>query len=217
MDAEAKGRADACWMAQARRILAEADGTIVLRHLDRLHVAAVRALTAAVQDASLRNGPWIAVSVPQGDTAQGFVSLLRMFPSTVVVPPLRHHVEDVEQLVPFLLLRLGCSGQLTCSPEAMQVLLRAHWPGNVQQLLDTLRHVIRHRRTGVILASDLPPEIQSLNRRKLTSLESMKRDAIVLSLADAMGNKAHAARALGMSRATIYRKIHEYGIVSTNT
>jgi len=42
----------------------------------------------------------------------------------------------------------------------------------------------------------------------------MERDAMVNSLSDAHGNKVKAARALGMSRATIYRKIHEYGIVA---
>lgn len=43
----------------------------------------------------------------------------------------------------------------------------------------------------------------------------MERDAIVLSLVDANGSKAEAARALGISRATIYRKIRDYGIVAT--
>ena len=42
----------------------------------------------------------------------------------------------------------------------------------------------------------------------------MERDAIVQSLLDAAGNKVKAANSLGLSRATIYRKIHEYGIVS---
>jgi transcriptional regulator of acetoin/glycerol metabolism len=42
----------------------------------------------------------------------------------------------------------------------------------------------------------------------------MERDAIVQSLQDADGNKLRAAKFLGMSRATIYRKIHEYGIVT---
>jgi transcriptional regulator of acetoin/glycerol metabolism len=42
----------------------------------------------------------------------------------------------------------------------------------------------------------------------------MERDAIVRSLLDWNGNKIKAAAALGMSRATIYRKIHEYGIVA---
>jgi transcriptional regulator of acetoin/glycerol metabolism len=73
---------------------------------------------------------------------------------------------------------------------------------------------MRHRRTGVVQISDLPPEIQSLSKRRLTTLESLERDAIVTGLHDAHGNKAETARTLGMSRATIYRKIREYGIVS---
>jgi transcriptional regulator of acetoin/glycerol metabolism len=48
----------------------------------------------------------------------------------------------------------------------------------------------------------------------LSTLESMERDAIVRSLADSHGNKVQAARSLGMSRATIYRRIHEFGIVA---
>ena len=41
----------------------------------------------------------------------------------------------------------------------------------------------------------------------------MQRDAVVRALADAGGDKTRAARSLGMSRATIYRKIHDYGIM----
>jgi transcriptional regulator of acetoin/glycerol metabolism len=66
----------------------------------------------------------------------------------------------------------------------------------------------------VIRPDDLPPESRTVSRRRLNPLESMERDAIVRSLLDARGNKVKAARALGMSRATIYRKIHEYGIVT---
>ena len=53
-----------------------------------------------------------------------------------------------------------------------------------------------------------------MSRRLLSPLESMERDAIVQSLLDCDGNKVKAAESLGMSRATIYRKIHEYGIVT---
>ena len=53
-----------------------------------------------------------------------------------------------------------------------------------------------------------------MSRRVLSPLEALERDAIVKCLADAHDNKAQAARALGMSRATIYRKIHDYGIVT---
>ena len=113
--------------------------------------------------------------------------------------------------MPFLLRRLGC-GQLAFSPEALQLLLRAQWPGNVEQVLQVLRSVARHRRAGAIVPGDLPPELGVVSRRRLTPLESMERDAIVYGLADAKGNKTVAAKGLGMSRATIYRKIHDYGI-----
>ena len=78
-----------------------------------------------------------------------------------------------------------------------------------------MRSIVQRRRTGTITARDLPPEIMSVSRRLLSPLESLERDAIARALADARGNKAKAAKSLGMSRATIYRKIHEFGIVTS--
>ncbi len=77
-----------------------------------------------------------------------------------------------------------------------------------------IRQVVHRRRSGTIQPGDLPPECWTVSRRLLSPLESMERDAIVESLLDHDGNKVKAAEALGMSRATIYRKIHEYGIVA---
>jgi len=67
------------------------------------------------------------------------------------------------------------------------------------------------------MPKDLPPECRTVSRRLLSPLESMERDAIVSSLLDFNGNKVKAAESLGMSRATIYRKIHEYGIVTSGS
>lgn len=205
--------ADPTWLARARVSLEQEVGTVILHHLEQLPDKAVRVLTAALQEALGRHSLWVAVTVRPGSPSPEMIRLLDLFPRTVQVPPLRHHVEDVEHLVPFLLLRLGHGGQLTCSPEAMALLQRFSWPGNVTQLVETLRQVLRQRRTGVLQAADLPPELQTHCRRRLGALESMERDAIVLALMDAGSNKAEAARALGMSRATIYRKIHQFGIV----
>jgi transcriptional regulator of acetoin/glycerol metabolism len=202
------------WLTAARRALAEEDGTIVVRHPELLDAAALRSLTATVQQTAQRQRAWLVVVVPSGVKSRELAGLLRHCPSTIEVPPLRHHIEDVQQLVPFFLRRLGYGGQLTCSPEAMQVLLRAAWPGNVAHVLQALGRVVQHRRTGVIQAGDLPPETRTVSRRLLSPLESLERDAIVRSLTDVGGNKARAARALGMSRATIYRKIRQYGVVT---
>ena len=141
--------------------------------------------------------------------------LLRFFQGTVELPPLRHHIEDLHELVPFFLARLSQQGRLTCSPEAMQLLLRHNWPGNAEQLWHVLKQVVQRRRAGQIMPRDLPPECWTVSRRLLSPLESIERDAIVQSLQDHDGNKVRAAEALGMSRATIYRKIHEYGIVAS--
>jgi DNA-binding NtrC family response regulator len=61
------------------------------------------------------------------------------------------------------------------------------------------------------LAAD---ERWAVGRRLPGPLESMQRNAIVQSLLDYHGSKVKTAESLGMSRATIYRKIHQYGIIT---
>jgi sigma-54 dependent transcriptional regulator, acetoin dehydrogenase operon transcriptional activator AcoR len=218
LDAAESGPAS--WLDTVRRTVLEEADSIVLRHVDTLDAPTLRSVAATLQDAArLPQRPWVAVTVvtpaAPAPRSKELATLLRLFPGTVLIPPLRHHIEDLQRLVPFLLARLGHGGSLSCSPEAMQLLMRASWPGNVEQVLGVLRGVVQRRRTGVIRPDDLPPESRTVSRRRLNPLESMERDAIVRSLLDARGNKVKAARALGMSRATIYRKIHEYGIVSS--
>jgi sigma-54 dependent transcriptional regulator, acetoin dehydrogenase operon transcriptional activator AcoR len=220
LDTAAAG--DPGWLTDARRALGcgeggDGSGTVVIRHLDKLEGVHLRSLAAALQEsanAAPQTVPWVAVTFGPGVQSKELARLLRLFPSTVEVPPLRHHVEDIQALAPFFVARLGYGGQLTCSPEVLQMLMRSNWPGNVEQVFQTMRRVVQHRRTGSIQARDLPPEISSVSRRLLSPLESMERDAIAQSLLDAKGNKAKAAKSLGMSRATIYRKIHEFGIVA---
>jgi transcriptional regulator of acetoin/glycerol metabolism len=217
--AEASGRV---WSQTTRRLLhesaGEAPGSVVIRHIDRLDRVRLRSLSSALQE--LRRGapgetPWVAVTHSAGSSSREFTRLLQLFPRTVEVPPLRHHVEDVAQLVPYFLSQLSDGGRLTCSTEILQQLMRSTWPGNIEAVVAMVRGLVAHRRTGAIQPGDLPPETHAVSRRLLSPLESMERDAIVRVLIDSAGNKAQAARSLGMSRATIYRKIHEFGIVAT--
>jgi sigma-54 dependent transcriptional regulator, acetoin dehydrogenase operon transcriptional activator AcoR len=209
---------DRGWLAAARRELLTSEGAVVFRHVDLLSKGRLAALSRVLEEARAGDQPpWVAVTLGQHNDTGELADLLRFFPSTVDLPPLRHHVEDVQALVPFFLSRLVPDGRLVCSAEAMQLLVRASWPGNTEQLWQVLRGIVQHRRSGVILPGDLPPECRTVSRRLLSPLEAMERDAIVRSLIDWDGNKIKAAQSLGMSRATIYRKIHEYGIVSPST
>jgi len=205
------------WLDGACRELLESTGSVVIRHVDTLNARRLHALSAALQDAQAtgqQESLWVVVTLSETGANDDLADLLRLFPSTVELPPLRHHIEDLHELVPFFLARLNLQGRLSSSPEAMQLLLRSNWPGNTEQLWQVLRRVAQHRRSGSISPNDLPPECWTVSRRLLSPLESMERDAIVQSLLDYEGNKVKAAESLGMSRATIYRKIHEYGIVT---
>jgi sigma-54 dependent transcriptional regulator, acetoin dehydrogenase operon transcriptional activator AcoR len=213
---DAADAGDPDWLVAVRAELAAESGTLVIRHVDRLSARRVHALSAALQEsdaAGRGRAPWVAATLGLERPGPDRARLLRFFPSTVELPPLRHHIDDLHEFVPFLLGKLNPPGRLVCSAEAMQLLLRYNWPGNSEQLWQVLRRIVQHRRTGIIKPKDLPPECRTVSRRLLSPLESMERDAIVQSLLDFDGNKVKAAESLGMSRATIYRKIHEYGIV----
>jgi transcriptional regulator of acetoin/glycerol metabolism len=214
LDAAAAAEPD--WLASVRTELARDSGSLVIRHVDQLSARRLHALSSALQEtvaAGRHRSLWVAVTLGQDKPGPGLARLLAFFPCTVELPPLRHHIEDLHELVPFFLGKLNPPGRLVCSAEAMQLLLRNSWPGNAEQLWRVLRRVVQLRRTGVIKPKDLPPECRTVSRRLLSPLESMERDAIVASLLDFDGNKVKAAESLGMSRATIYRKVHEYGIV----
>lgn len=204
------------WLHRVREELAEGTGLLVLRHVHVLNARQVRMLTSALQEArGAARDLRVAVTLDRAAAKADLTGLLRLFPGSVAVPPLRHHSEDLRDLVPFFLGKLSQQGRVTCSPTAMQLLLRHTWPGNAAQLWQVLKQVVQRRRVGQIMPEDLPPECWTVSRRVLSPLESIERDAIVQSLLDQGGNKIRAARALGMSRATIYRRIREYGIVTS--
>ena len=223
LDAEEALGSGQDWLTKARGELIDGAGMLVIRHVDALSAKQMHTLSSALQEAraagrhkELR----VAVTLNRKQASADLnpqARLLRFFQGTVELPPLRHHIEDLHELVPFFLARLSGQGRLTCSPEAMQLLLRHNWPGNAEQLWQVLKQVVQRRRAGVIMPKDLPPECWTVSRRLLSPLESIERDAIVQSLQDHDGNKVRAAEALGMSRATIYRKIHEYGIVAASS
>lgn len=206
------------WLPELAEELSSGVGSVVLTDVDRLPEDAILALAEVLEplrESTEADRPWVVATMAPADDEPGpaLVTLLACFPRTVDVPPLRRHVEDLPELVTHLLGRLGRGSTLSCSPEVMRVLVHNRWPGNVDQLAGVLRRIVAKRRSGVIELRDLPPECWATGKRVLTPLESLECDAIVQALLDTGGNKGEAARRLAMSRATIYRKVRDYGIV----
>ncbi|MGO4201713.1 sigma-54-dependent Fis family transcriptional regulator [Rhodococcus sp. TAF43] len=186
---------------------------LAILHADVLHEPELVELTHVLQAAPpgpLARDPW--VSLTRHPQAVDTSSLLRLFPKSISVPPLRYHLEDIPDLVRVLLDAAGAT-DLVLAPAALNQLMRLAWRGNVTQLRDVLEEVHRHRRSGVIEPEALPAECRATTRHNLTRMQALERDAIVDAIALHAGDKTAAAAALGMSRATIYRKIREFGIV----
>ena len=204
------------WLALVADELQAPNGLLVLAHADRFDEHTVRGLLDTLHEGSEDGEPGgrsrVAITLDVPHERDDVDELLPLFPRTIEMTSLRHRCEDVAELVPHFLAQLGKGETLRCSPQAMAVLQRCAWPGNVAQLRRVLAEIAKRRHAGVIQVDDLPPECRVVSRRVLTRIEALERDAIVQSLVDSGANVASAAQKLGMSRATIYRKIRNYGI-----
>ena len=198
-------------VAELESITDDEDFAVIIANVDSLPSDALEPLAAVLQTRAGRG--WVAATVGAA-TRSPLVDMLVLpfFTHTVTVPALRHRIEDLEELVPFLLRGLTRGADVRLDRDAMRQLAKLPWPGNVRQLRKVLAETVARQRSGLIGVDKLPAECRSLARRKLTQIEALERDAIVRSLQENAGSKAAAADALGMSRATIYRKIKEFGI-----
>lgn len=137
-------------------------------------------------------------------------ALLQSFVASAMVPPLRHRAQDLPQLAEAIIRATGRPRAL--SPLALRSLTNHEWPGNLAELRSVLERAVSLRPVGVIDVQDLPGALSAHPSRRLNPMESAERDAIVAALLSTEGNRVHAAAELGISRATLYRKIGQYGI-----
>jgi transcriptional regulator of acetoin/glycerol metabolism len=84
------------------------------------------------------------------------------------------------------------------------------WPGNVKELRRLISQLASSGKTGSVLPSDLPAAMQS--SKTLSMIERVELEAIRKALQEAKGNRVKAADILGVSRATVYRKMKAYRI-----
>jgi DNA-binding NtrC family response regulator len=128
---------------------------------------------------------------------------VNIFP--IDVPPLRTRPEDVPGFVGHLLTTLG-AGQTAVMPEALDALQQYAWPGNVRELRNALER-------GLLLArgDGLGPEhfrrLEAFGTRPPEVLKQEREWLLRSAIRNNGGNVAAAAQALGVSRATMYRRL----------
>jgi len=148
---------------------------------------------------------------------------------TVHLPSLRERRSDIPMLVHHFLNRFAPGANLQVTPAAMKSLLQYEWPGNVRELENCVARALTLGDRQIMDVDDLPPAIRGEGTESspkspaetssvsTTALAEMERMTILKVFEQANGDKALAGRMLGISRATLYRKLKRYNISLRST
>src|ERR1700676_2307264 len=143
---------------------------------------------------------------------------------TVHIPALRERRSDIPMLVHHFLDRYAHGANIQVTAAAMKSLLHYDWPGNVRELENCVARAVTLGDRQTIDVADLPPSIrtehadsgmalsQDSGSLSTTALAEMERMTILRAFEQANGDKALAGKMLGISRATLYRKLKRYNI-----
>jgi DNA-binding NtrC family response regulator len=144
---------------------------------------------------------------------------------TVHVPALRERRSDIPMLAHWFLERCAPGRSVQLSNAAMKSLLQYDWPGNVRELENCIERAVALGDQQVMDLDDLPgaiassatqdvPHSDSPDALSSTDLEDIERSTIERVFEQVKGDKALAGKMLGISRATLYRKLKRYNIGS---
>jgi two-component system response regulator AtoC len=144
---------------------------------------------------------------------------------TVHLPALRERLSDIPMLVHWFLDRKAAGAPIQVTSAAMKAMLQYDWPGNVRELENCIERAVALGDRPIIDYEDLPPAIvaetllleatspsRASSSLSSTDLEDIERTTIERVFVQVKGDKALAGKMLGISRATLYRKLKRYNI-----
>src|SRR5262249_23318769 len=147
---------------------------------------------------------------------------------TLHLPSLRERPEDIMPLVQGLVKRFSSkfSKEVSAvSPEALALLTRYAWPGNIRQLEHVIQYAVLLSTGLELLPAHLPQQLKDYiaptaesgpARQKplIESRQAMEREHIQQALTKCTDRRVRAAEMLGVSRVTLHRKMKKYGLMS---
>jgi hypothetical protein len=196
------------WLALWSPELGKADTAVVVCEVDHLPARAAEELRDLIVTARTVR-PELPVVLTAEELAEVPAPLAALVDAVVPVPPLRERPSDVLPLAAHI-VRQTRGRDLDFTPAAGRALETCSWPGNVDQLHRVVRHAALQADT--IDVRHLPAEVFSGSGHRLTRLEAVEREEIVRCLTTPGTTVKQAAERLGMSRATIYRKVAQYDL-----
>ncbi len=172
--------------------------------------------------------------IRQGRFREDLFYRLNVFP--IVVPPLRERREDIAELAVFFIQQSAqrCKKNVLNIDDDALALLKAHgWPGNIRQLENIIERAVVIAETDTLTLRDMPAELFGPNADTLhadapiapalaeeavpistfrNERDRFEREQLVRALASAAGNKAEAARILGIARSTLVSRLKKLGM-----
>jgi transcriptional regulator with PAS, ATPase and Fis domain len=190
----------------------------VLEEREIRRVGAVDPITVDVRVVAATNRD-LAGMVARGEFRDDLYYRLNV--GTILLPPLRQRLDDLEPLVRHFVLR--CNQRLGrnvtgVAPQVLALFGRHPWPGNVRELANVIERAMVAAAGNVILPEHLPPllrhpQTDTPAAPAALTLEAAERDQILRAIDAAGGKRNAAARLLGLSRRTLYRKLDRHGLV----
>src|SRR5215470_15759624 len=148
---------------------------------------------------------------------------------TLHLPPLRERKSDIASLIHYFLDRFAPGKIISISAAATRCMMQYGWPGNVRELENCIERAVALGNQETIDVDDLPPALRAqrqteeeaipsapapLHSATNTDLEELERSTIQRVFEQVRGDKALARKMLGISRATLYRKLKRYNITA---
>jgi transcriptional regulator with PAS, ATPase and Fis domain len=189
----------------------------VLQEKEVRPVGSGKAFTVDVRVIAATNRQ-IEEAVKSGNLRQDLFYRLNVI--RIQVPPLRERKEDIPPLMTHFLRQFNERFHREISglaPDALSALMAYDFPGNVRELENLLERAYALGAKGRIRLAELPtlaaPSRTAVTAQTLPTLAQVEKDLIIQALTVYDNDKERAARALGLSRRTIYRRLKEYGLL----
>ena len=140
----------------------------------------------------------------------------------IQLPPLRERKEDILPLAEYFLKFYGEKNHreaVKILPEALDLMMRYDWPGNIRELENTIERGVIIARSEYLTPDELPPNLRNISESKAhygsemsvgSTIKEMEKEFIARTLTSVAGNRTRTAKILGITRKTLQNKIREY-------
>lgn len=218
------------------RMAANGSGSVYIENIDQLdshaqaamiewHEAELRFMERGIPSPRLITSSCINLqqAVHQGKFREDLWYALSVF--QIHVPEIHDRIEDIPLLCEQFITRICVTRKLrrpTLTRQAMEILTRYNWPGNLSELHNVLEHAVNRTHDGLIGPRELPPlrasppppkaDFPAISPIGNASIEEITRASLVAALDACGGNRRKAAQQLKVSLRTIYNMIQRYEI-----